>query len=272
MKKRITPAEAPRRHGDSIFIDGGYQHKARTEGFVVQRFWHWEKERIVRKFCAPSPGDRVIDVGCGSGVVTDLLASLGARATGIDANPSAIEYAQRTFARPNLDFKCSLVEDLDFEPGSVDRIYCLEVIEHLYEHQVRSLLALLQQLLRPGGVLTLTTPNYHGLWPAVEFAMDRLRVAPQMADHQHVTRFHRGKLRELFTQTGWVIQTLMTFSTFAPFLSMVNWKFAERCAEAEDRLVLPFGNILLVIATTKESTGAVSRHPAAAPGPARREP
>jgi len=236
------------REGDTIQISGNYQHRAVTEGFVVQRFWHREKERIIGAFSKPQPGERALDVGCGSGVVSDYLASLGARVTGVDVNAEAIDFAECTFRRPNLDFRRALVEDLPYEEGSIDRIYCLEVVEHLYEPQVQNLLGKFRKLMRPGGILTLTTPNYRGFWPALELAMDRLGLAPPMADHQHVTKFHRAKLRELLSP-GWNIQRLSTFCTVAPFLSALNWRLAERCAALEDKMDFPFGNLLLVVAT-----------------------
>jgi 2-polyprenyl-3-methyl-5-hydroxy-6-metoxy-1,4-benzoquinol methylase len=236
------------RQGDTVQISGGYQHHARTEGPAVQRFWHYEKERVIRKFSPPLPGDRVLDVGCGSGVVSDLLASMGANVVGVDGNAEAIDFAKATFNRPNLEFRRALVEDLPYPPGSVDRIYCLEVIEHLYQPQVRNLLDTFSRLVRPGGVLTLTTPNYRGLWPAIELAMDRLGVAPPLAEHQHVTKFHRASLRALLVSTGWQIQRLSTFCTLAPFLSAVSWQLAEACADLEDSADVAFGNLLLVVA------------------------
>ena len=86
-------AASERRTGDTVQIARDYQHRARTSGFVVQRFWHAEKERVIRKFSAPRSGDRVLDVGCGSGVVANALAGMGAIVTGVDGNPDAIAFA-----------------------------------------------------------------------------------------------------------------------------------------------------------------------------------
>jgi len=252
----LTSEPAADRRGDAISIDGAYQHRARTRGFVVQRFWHYQKERVIRKFCPPSPGDRVIDVGCGSGVITDLLASLGARTTGIDANPAAVEYARDAFSRANLDFRQGLVEDLQFEPGSLDKIYCLELIEHIYAHQVRSLLRTLLPLARPGGNLVVTTPNYRSFWPLLEWTLDKLKLAAPLAEHQHVTRFSRSSLAAFLEEAGWQVERVTTFSTFAPFLSAVSWSLAERCAVLEDKASLPFGNLLLAIARKPPAAGA----------------
>ena len=243
------------RHGDAVEISGAYQYQARNSGPVIQRFWHYEKERSIRKFSPPMPGERVLDVGCGSGVVADLLASMGAEVTGIDANAKAIEFARATFHRPNLEFRCAFAEDLPYASASIARIYCLEVIEHLYRQQVRALLASFARLLRPGGVLTMTTPNYRGLWPAIERIMDRLQLAPPMAEHQHVTKFDRRRLRQVLADADWEIVRLVTFSTFSPFISILSWRLAERCAEIEDRADLTFGNLLLVVAKRRGGDG-----------------
>lgn len=240
--------QAARRTGDSVAIAGDYQHRARTEGFVVQRFWHAEKERIIRRFGMPRPQDNVLDVGCGSGVIADFLASTGARVTAVDGNAAAIAYAQHTFSRENLEFRQALVDELGFASGSFDRIYCFELIEHIYEHQVTSLLDTCRRLLRPDGVLMLTTPNYAGLWPVLEFSLDRLKLAPTLQGEQHVTRFTAARLSRVLVECRLQVERLTTFSTFAPFLSVVSWTFAERVARFEDRLTLPFGNILLAVA------------------------
>lgn len=244
-----TPTEAPNRHGDQVAIGGDYQHRARTEGFVVQRYWHWEKERMIRKFSAPRAGDRVLDVGCGSGVVADVLASMGAETLAVDGNPAAIAYAKRTFRRPNLEFRQCLVDELDTAANSIDRVYCFELVEHIYEHQVRRLLGTLHGLTRPGGTLTLSTPNFRGMWPVVEKTLDVLKLVPQLDGDQHVTHFTRDRLRAVLEESGWRVQTLRTFSTFAPFASMLGWGLAERVSALEDRIDLPFGNILFAMAT-----------------------
>jgi len=240
--------ENPRRSGDAIAIDGDYQRRARTQGFVVQRFWHAEKERIIREHMPPAPGDRVLDVGCGSGVIADVLASLGADVTAIDANPAAIAYARSAYDRPNLRFEEKAVYDLAVDPESIDRIYCLELIEHLDAAQGADLLSSLRKALRPGGMLFLTTPNYRGTWPALEIMMDRLRLAAPLAGHQHISRFTRALLRRRLSDAGFTVRRMTAFCTIAPFLSVVSWRAAERIARAEDEWNLPWGNLLFAIA------------------------
>jgi len=86
---------------------------------------------------APLAGARVLDVGCGGGILSEALAAAGAVVTGIDANPEIIEVARVHAARTgatNLEYECTSIEDLDrpnLEP--YDIITCMELLEHVPE-------------------------------------------------------------------------------------------------------------------------------------------
>ena len=115
-------------------------------------------------------------------------------------------------------------------------------------NQVETLLRRVTDLTKPGGTLTLTTPNYRGIWPAIEWTLDSLKVVPHLDGDQHVTRFTAERLRNLLEQTGWRVDLMTTFSTVAPWLSVAGWKLAERAASLEDRMSLSWGSILFAVA------------------------
>ena len=237
-----------RRRGDSVRINGDYQHRARVSGFVVQRFWHANKEHMVRRMCPPRPTDRVLNVGCGSGVLANALAADGCRVTGVDSNPHAIDYARRVFSRPNLDFHLGQAEDLPVEPRSVDRVYCFNVIEHLYQEQGHAFLARLRDVLVPGGSVMLATPNFGGLWPILEWSLDALRLVPRLRGVQHVSKWTDNTVRAALGAAGLQVRATGTFSTVAPFVSPISWALAERVAELEAQWNLAFGAILFAVA------------------------
>lgn len=111
----------------------------------------------ILNFTPPSPS-ATLDVGCGAGVITILLARLSKRAIGIDASNTAIEFARELARRlrvKNVEFREGNVESLKLDQR-FDLIVCSEVIEHLS----RPLLLLrdLHGLLRDDGVLILSTP------------------------------------------------------------------------------------------------------------------
>jgi len=221
------------RHGDSIEIRGDYQHRALTQGNRIQRFWHYSKILAIEKLLPPHRGDKVVDVGCGSGVITDFLARCGAHAVGIDANPDAIRFAQQTYSSPRTLFRHGLADQPLGQDASVDKVYCLELIEHIHASQASVLLDHVHRLLRPGGRLFLTTPNYHSLWPVIEWLMDRLGLAPHMAGHQHVELYNRKKLRRLFLASGFSCEFMGTMCFLAPWIAPLSWRCARRLARVE---------------------------------------
>lgn len=246
----------PRRTGDAKFIDGGYQHRALEKGPAVQRFWHATKLGLLDWAFPVGPGQKVLDVGCGSGVFADLMATRGAEVLAIDANKDAIDYAQRHFRRPNLRFEAGLLDELPLAGVRFDRVTCVEVVEHVYIDQVRILLRDLQTRLAPGGRLLLTTPNYRGVWPVIEAAVDFAALfassagtsVARMDGEQHVCRFHRRLLRHELEKAGFVVERLRTFSTFAPFAAALSWGAARRLEAIERSVDLPFGSLLLAVA------------------------
>lgn len=235
------------RTGDTIDIDGGYQHRALTEGFAVQRFWHQLKTVTIERVAPPEPGMAVLDLGCGSGVVAAWLAERARSVDAVDANLRAIDYARRTFVHPNLSFHLATADALPFPAGRFDRIYVLEFIEHLYWGQLAALFSGLRTLLAPGGTVFLTTPNYRSPWPLLEGAMDRFGLAPHMEGEQHVSRPTPLLLRSLADESGFTVERQGRFAGAAPFAAAVSWRLAEALDRAEHRLGSPLGSLLYAL-------------------------
>jgi 2-polyprenyl-3-methyl-5-hydroxy-6-metoxy-1,4-benzoquinol methylase len=236
-----------RRTGDTVLVEGDYQYEALHSGNAVQRFWHENKRLTIERLLPPAPGELVLDVGCGSGVVADFLAERGAEVVGIDGNERAIAFARGRFDRPNLTFRLGLVDERFRSDRPVDKIYCLELIEHIYRDQGRTMLSHFLRILRPGGAVFLTTPNYRSLWPVIERLMDALRLAPPLADHQHVEHYHPAKLRALAADAGFVVETLRTTCFAAPWLAPLSHALALRVDRLETGLDLVPGSIVACV-------------------------
>lgn len=105
------------------------------------------------------PGDRVLDVGCGPGSLTRMLArAVGAEgaAVGIDAAPENTEYATRKARRlPNCSFQPGTAESLDFPDGGFDLVVSSLVMHHLPEESRLQAVREMRRVLRPGGTLLL---------------------------------------------------------------------------------------------------------------------
>ena len=237
-----------RRTGDEVAIDGGYQHRALHEGPVVQRFWHQAKQMAIAKLLPPVPDDYVLDIGCGSGVISHHLASAGAQVLAIDGNQHAIAFAERQYGSPDIEFRRGLVDEDFSVDRALDKAYCLELIEHIYYDQARTLLGHVHAALRPGGRIFLTTPNYRSAWPIIEWIMDRVGTAPKLADDQHVEFYHAGKLRRLVNDSGFELESLATKCGLAPWVAPLSWRLATRLQNTELSSSLLLGSILIAVA------------------------
>jgi 2-polyprenyl-3-methyl-5-hydroxy-6-metoxy-1,4-benzoquinol methylase len=127
-----------------------------------------------------------------------------------------------------------------------DCVLLSEVIEHLESPQLT--IRETARVLRPGGRLLVTTPNYRSLWPVMEWAVDFLDMAPKMAGEQHITRFHPRALRQLLVESGLRIQYFGTIYTLSPFLALVSPASAYRRLAREIDNHSSLGMILVAVA------------------------
>jgi len=105
-------------------------------------------------------GKNVLDVGCGGGILSESMAALGARVTGIDMGEAPLAVAKLHLKESGLrvDYRRVSVEDLAREqPGSYDVVTCLEMLEHVPDPA--SVVKALGQLVRPGGHVFVSTLN-----------------------------------------------------------------------------------------------------------------
>ncbi len=114
-------------------------------------------------------GLSVLDVGCGGGLVSEPLSRLGAAVTGIDPTEETIAVA-RAHAKAQgltIDYRAMTVEEVRSAGQQFDAVVCLEVIEHVPD--VGAFLKTLADLIRPGGILVLSTLNR--TWKAYALAI-----------------------------------------------------------------------------------------------------
>lgn len=107
----------------------------------------------------PFKGLRLLDIGCGGGLLSEPMARLGADVVGADAAPRNIPVAQAHAAVSGLtiDYRHTTAEDLAAAGEQFDVVLNMEVVEHVSDPQ--GYLTACQQLLKPGGLMICSTLN-----------------------------------------------------------------------------------------------------------------
>lgn len=121
---------------------------------------HWIEQRrlkIIRRFVAGSPGQRLLEVGCGGGHVLRMFRTLDL--TGVDVSGEMIRKAHRNLKGYSVRLLKGELAALDLPAGGYDKIICTEVLEHVVDPT--ALLEHMQRLLKPDGRVVITFPNDH---------------------------------------------------------------------------------------------------------------
>ncbi len=99
----------------------------------------------------------VLDLGCGDGYGTKLLAEVARSVVGLDISREAIEHARATYQKPNLTFIETDCCNTQLLSQAFDLIVCFEVIQHVAEHE--ALLSEVLRLIKPNGMFFISTPD-----------------------------------------------------------------------------------------------------------------
>lgn len=119
------------------------------------RLEHYHRYSAIQEFVA---GKAVLDIACGEGYGSAILAGRAARVTGADVSIEAVEHARRTYSSCGaLNFVQASATELPFPDATFDVVVSFETIEHLSEQE--RMVSELRRVLRTDGLLILSSPN-----------------------------------------------------------------------------------------------------------------
>ena len=139
-------------------LDGAGQNRV-APGFAWNELYIHSAKRYLfaAEFCK---GGQVLDLGCGSGYGAKFLARTAQQVIAVDMDPFALQYGEETYPDPRIRRLHVLPEqNLPFEDHYFDVIVSLEVVEHVPVEQMEAYFAEIGRLLKPDGVLIMSTPN-----------------------------------------------------------------------------------------------------------------
>jgi 2-polyprenyl-6-hydroxyphenyl methylase/3-demethylubiquinone-9 3-methyltransferase len=162
-------------------------------------------------------GKRVLDVGCGGGILSESMAALGAQVTGIDLSDKALKVAQLHLLESGrqVSYRKVPVETLAAEePGAYDVVTCMEVLEHVPDPA--SQVAACAHLLKPGGHAFFATINRNpkSFLFAIVGAEYVLRLLPR-GTHEYAKLIKPSELASMCRHAGLTLREL-TGMTYNP--------------------------------------------------------
>jgi SAM-dependent methyltransferase len=201
----------------------------------------------------PYLGERVLDVGAGLGVFTELALEAGAEVVAAEPDPSLAEQLrERLGPRPGLVVREEPAEALD-TAREFDSALCLNVLEHLPDDT--TVVRRFARLLRPGGRLLLLVPAHRALYGAYDRAVG------------HHRRYERDELGRLLVEAGyevedlrhvnpvgaagWVVRFRLWRTSHWPATSFRTFDRLVPVLRHLDRVPVPFGLSLWAVARTR---------------------
>jgi SAM-dependent methyltransferase len=163
-------------------------------GIPEENYWFRRHEIAYRFAASLVAGKRVLEVGCGEGYGTALLAASASDVVGIDYDALTIAHAATTY--PQARFVRANLAALPAPSRSVDVVLTLQVIEHVWNHPefVRECL----RVLVPGGMLCVSTPNRLTFSPGLE----------KPTNPFHTVEFTAAELAALLERCGFEVETV----------------------------------------------------------------
>ena len=171
-------------------------------------------------------GKSVLDVGCGGGILSEGMAALGAKVTGIDLAEKSLKVAKLHLLESGrqVDYRKIAVEDLAAEfPGHYDVVTCLEMLEHVPDRQ--SVVSACAELAKPGGWVFFSTLNRNpkSYLYAVLGAEYVLNLLPR-GTHDYARFIKPSELAQWCRNAGLDVSDLtgMSYNPFSKIYSLGN--------------------------------------------------
>jgi SAM-dependent methyltransferase len=166
----------------------GYGRNDYLSDLTIQAY-----ERVLDSLEPYRKTNKLIDVGCGIGYFVEVATKRGWDVYGTEFTQEAVEICEKKGAK----MKLGVLNPKNYAPGSFDVVTSFEVIEHI--NNPREELGNFHKLLRKGGVVYCTTPNFN--------AIERFQLGANwnvLGYPEHLSYYTPGTLKRVFSETGFV--------------------------------------------------------------------
>jgi trans-aconitate methyltransferase len=183
----------------------------------------WEYGENLLQLLNPQPGESILDLGCGTGQLTEKIAQAGAEVMGIDQAPAMIEKAKENY--PHIRFDVADATNFHIEKP-LDAVFSNAVLHWVKEAD--SAIASIHQSLKPGGRFVAEfggKGNVQTIATALESALEAINISPQALNPWYFPSI--GEYASLLEQQGFDVINAILFPRPTPLTEgeagMANW-------------------------------------------------
>jgi SAM-dependent methyltransferase len=149
------------------------------------------RQMLASDYVRGKAGDRVLDIGCGTGDILEYLPGLDYH--GFDTSPEYIERASRKYGA-GARFVCDNVLTARIEPASFDVVLAIGILHHLSDEEARKLLRLAESALKPGGRFI----TMDGCYAETQSPIARFLISKDRGEYMRDERSYRALASSVF--------------------------------------------------------------------------
>ena len=198
-------------------------HEIHKFGALAERWWDPQGEfktlhlQFIQQYLDLN-GKRVVDVGCGGGILTEALAAAGAEALGVDLSVELIDVADLHGLESGISAQYQVISAEELaaqQPAGFDHVTCMEMLEHVPDPQ--SIIHACATLVKPGGMVFFSTLNRvpNAYLFSIVAAEYLLKMLPK-GTHDYKTFIKPAELSQMARNAGLELQG-MTGIEYQPF-------------------------------------------------------
>jgi SAM-dependent methyltransferase len=164
-------------------------------GLTEENYWFRRHEVVYQQLLDRCAGRDVLEAGSGEGYGADLIADVARRVIALDYDESAVAHVRARY--PRVDMRQGNLAALPLDDAAVDVVVNFQVIEHLWDQP--QFVAECARVLRPGGLLLMSTPNRITFSPGRDTPVNPF----------HTRELNAAELTELLTDAGFALEAML---------------------------------------------------------------
>jgi 2-polyprenyl-3-methyl-5-hydroxy-6-metoxy-1,4-benzoquinol methylase len=220
--------------------------------------WRWKnpagqrraekRAKLIAQSASLSPGKYILEIGCGTGVFTQMFAQTGVKIIAVDISSDLLELARaKNIRQDQVQFLESRFEDC-VAIGPFDAIIGSSVLHHL---DIKPALAIIYRLLKPNGVISFAEPNM--LNPQIAVQKNIGWIKKRMGDSPDETAFSRWQMQRLLSASGFTDIQINPFDWLHPSTPAKLIAIIEKVGEIIEKIpfVREFSGSLHICARRK---------------------